>query len=339
VTLDQGTVHDSGVWSTTYGLRNGSVDLTIIQRVSIAPNGGSIGGQSYRIDYEVINNNPDTPVTVDFMYHVDTMLGSNDLAPFVVDGSNITRNTSYSGAEIPGQVEIFDSLDSPYINGIIITNSSGGHSFAPGSEPDRLNLGQYSSVDTFGTLPPGSVGDSGYSLLWLDRNVGSESLVMSTFYGVRNPPPELFPSETIEIEVFDGYREVSPSLWLQSGANKGDGLFLTRYDCTAASLGIDRLYADPRELANDSLSIIDRAIRTVSIFRANAGAEQNRLEFTWANVDNTQENLAASESRIRDVDMAREMTKFTKEQILVQSSTTMLAQANALPQNVLQLLG
>jgi len=73
--------------------------------------------------------------------------------------------------------------------------------------------------------------------------------------------------------------------------------------------------------------------------RAVLGAQYNRLEFTRGNVDNTGENLAAAESRIRDADMASKMTEFTRQNILVQSSTAMLAQANALPQSVLQLLG
>jgi len=69
------------------------------------------------------------------------------------------------------------------------------------------------------------------------------------------------------------------------------------------------------------------------------GAIQNRLEFKIQNLDNSAENLQASESRIRDVDMAKMMTEFTKNSILFQASTAMLAQANALPNSVLQLLG
>ena len=87
------------------------------------------------------------------------------------------------------------------------------------------------------------------------------------------------------------------------------------------------------------ISGIDGAINTVSAERSKLGAIQNRLEHTIANLGVTTENLAASESRIRDVDMAEEMTEFTKSQILMQSATAMLAQANMKPQAVLQLLG
>ena len=87
-----------------------------------------------------------------------------------------------------------------------------------------------------------------------------------------------------------------------------------------------------------SLSIIDKTIENVSRVRGNYGAVQNRLEHRLANLATYQENLTASESRIRDVDMAQEMTKFTKLNILQQAGTSMLAQANQAPQGVLSLL-
>ena len=84
---------------------------------------------------------------------------------------------------------------------------------------------------------------------------------------------------------------------------------------------------------------IKAAINSVSMQRAALGAMQNRLEYTIQNIDTSVENLMAAESRIRDTDMAREMTNFTKTNILFQASIAMLAQANALPQAVLQMLG
>jgi flagellin len=87
-----------------------------------------------------------------------------------------------------------------------------------------------------------------------------------------------------------------------------------------------------------NISVIDYAIKNVSTARANFGAVQNRLEHRLNNLATYQENLTASESRIRDVDMAEEMTKFTKLNILQQAGTSMLAQANQAPQGVLSLL-
>lgn len=92
-------------------------------------------------------------------------------------------------------------------------------------------------------------------------------------------------------------------------------------------------------VAADALDTIDTAITTVSNQRALLGATQNRLDHTINNLTTTSENLSAAESRIRDVDMAKEMMEFTKNNILNQASTAMLAQANQMPQGVLQLLG
>ncbi len=89
---------------------------------------------------------------------------------------------------------------------------------------------------------------------------------------------------------------------------------------------------------NMSIDTIDTMIKNVSSQRGNYGAVQNRLEHRLTNLATYQENLTASESRIRDVDMASEMTKFTKLNILQQAGTSMLAQANQAPQNVLSLL-
>ena len=93
-----------------------------------------------------------------------------------------------------------------------------------------------------------------------------------------------------------------------------------------------------RDDANKAIEVIDAAIQSVSSERAKLGGVQNRLEHTINNLGATSENLAASESRIRDVDMAKEMMEFTKNNILSQASQAMLAQANMQPQSVLQLL-
>lgn len=100
--------------------------------------------------------------------------------------------------------------------------------------------------------------------------------------------------------------------------------------------GID---VSSREAANEAITIIQKAIETVSAERSKLGAYQNRLEHTINNLGAAAENLTASESRIRDVDMAQEMMEFTKMSILSQAATAMLAQANQQPQLVLQLLG
>lgn len=103
----------------------------------------------------------------------------------------------------------------------------------------------------------------------------------------------------------------------------------------AAYGGIDIMTA---EKADAAISTIDSAVKLVSAERSKLGATQNRLEHTINNLTATSENLSAAESRIRDVDMAEEMMEFTKTNILSQAATAMLAQANQMPNSVLQLL-
>lgn len=107
----------------------------------------------------------------------------------------------------------------------------------------------------------------------------------------------------------------------------------------ADSGGISGIDVTSQTAANDAIDIIQNALNTVSSQRSELGAVQNRLEHTIANLGVAAENLTAAESRIRDVDMAQEMMEFTKNQILIQAGTAMLANANVRPQSVLQLLG
>jgi flagellin len=136
----------------------------------------------------------------------------------------------------------------------------------------------------------------------------------------------------------------SGAVVLQVGANEGEVM-----DLDFAVSGIDLTTIVDTDLlaldisadstaAQGAITTIDGALEDVSAGRSKLGAWQNRLEHTIKNLDNAAENLQAAESRIRDVDMAKEMMEFTKQNILQQAATAMLAQANQAPQGVLQLL-
>jgi flagellin len=131
---------------------------------------------------------------------------------------------------------------------------------------------------------------------------------------------------------------VDSSTVYQVGANKGEDLALDIGDMTAGSLGITKVNVSTREAAARAIGQLDAAINKVSAQRAKIGAYQNSLEYTIENLQTTATNLTAAESRIRDADMAKTMMEFVKLQILNQSGTSMLAQANQLPQQVLSLL-
>ncbi|QNK58363.1 flagellin FliC [Paenibacillus sp. PAMC21692] len=125
----------------------------------------------------------------------------------------------------------------------------------------------------------------------------------------------------------------------QIGSEENDSISVTLKDLSSGELGIDSLDLKTSTSVSGAITAIKSAIATVSSQRATFGAVQNRLEHTINNLGVNAENLSAAQSRIRDADMAAEMTNFTKNQILVQAGTSMLAQANSVPQNVLKLLG
>jgi len=124
----------------------------------------------------------------------------------------------------------------------------------------------------------------------------------------------------------------------QIGANSGQTTTLTIGDMSSTGLGVNAVSISAQDVASAAITTIQDAIDSVSSERAMLGAIQNRLEHTINNLGTSAENLTASESRIRDVDMAKEMMEFTKNSILQQAAQAMLAQANMQPQGVLQLL-
>ncbi|NLU10117.1 MAG: flagellin [Tepidanaerobacter acetatoxydans] len=154
------------------------------------------------------------------------------------------------------------------------------------------------------------------------------------------------------------------SLAFQVGANENQAMVLDINDMRASKLGISSkeggegfaltkavtdgtnnvaseyaLSVATHKDAASAITVLDKALGQVSSERAKLGAVQNRLEHTINNLDASAENLSAAESRVRDVDMAKEMMEFTKQNILTQAATAMLAQANMAPQTVLKLLG
>ena len=125
---------------------------------------------------------------------------------------------------------------------------------------------------------------------------------------------------------------------LQVGANGSQVIAFTIGTMSASDLGISGIAIGTAASATQAIASVDAAIRSVNSSRAAMGAIQNRLEQTISRLDLTSENLQAAESRVRDADMASEMIDFTRNQILQQSGTAMLAQANQAPQSVLSLI-
>lgn len=139
-----------------------------------------------------------------------------------------------------------------------------------------------------------------------------------------------------------GFSGSASAMKFQVGANEDQFINLKIGDMQAAALasGLSSIadQVSSADTATAAITVINNAIEKVSKERSNLGSVQNRLEHTIANADNTAENLQASESRIRDVDMAKEMVVYSKNNILQQAAQSMLAQANQSTQGVLSLL-
>ncbi|WP_191013663.1 flagellin [Treponema zioleckii] len=141
-----------------------------------------------------------------------------------------------------------------------------------------------------------------------------------------------------------GENAVTASMWFHVGANMDQRVQVFIGTMTAAALGIrevgteEKISLSTPELANRAIGTIDEALKKINKQRADLGGYQNRLEYAVKGVNVAAENLQASESRIRDTDMAKQMVDFTKNQVLNQAGTAMLAQANSQSQTVLSLL-
>ncbi len=141
-----------------------------------------------------------------------------------------------------------------------------------------------------------------------------------------------------------GENAVTGSMWFHIGANMDQRVQVFIGTMTAEALGVreagtgDKITLATPEDANRAIGTIDEALRRINKQRADLGAYQNRLELTVKGLNVSAENLQASESRIRDTDMASQMAEFTKNSVLQQAGTAMLAQANSQSQNVLSLL-
>ncbi len=184
---------------------------------------------------------------------------------------------------------------------------------------------------TIATIGAGSAALGNITFKW------DTKVISLADFGGALPTGEVVDSAVVRVEAMN---TVASQLVFQIGANEGHNMLAGIDDMRAAALGLtaDSLVVTDQNSAERTIMVVDAAIHKVSSARAQLGAIQNRLEHTISNLGVAAENLTAAESRIRDADMAKEMMAFTKQQILMQSSMAMLAQANTQPQTVLQLM-
>ena len=154
-------------------------------------------------------------------------------------------------------------------------------------------------------------------------------------------PPEITPPATEGTKTFSNLTTDctgTGALDMQIGANEGQSLAIRIPAVSLENMSIDKIHVRTADAAEASISKVESAIKFVSSVRSRLGAYQNRLEHTVNSLSVTSENMTKAYSGIVDVDMATEMTEYTSKQVISQAATSMLAQANERPSNVLQLL-
>ena len=263
----------------------------------------------------------------------------------------ISRTTEYNTMKLlDGKIESFrESVDAKVVTGgnINVQLSAVSSAATEGTyiiEVGQLSGGANSALDVKITLITAGVMNSVIATIGgASAKIGNitfkwnkDTFTISDFGGAL-PSGEIVDSAVVRVE---GVNTAANQLVFQIGANEGHNIVLGIDDMSAKALGLttSSLKATDQDSAERSIMVVDAAIHKVSTARASLGAVQNRLEHTISNLGVAAENLTAAESRIRDVDMAKEIMEFTKQQILMQSANAMLAQSNMIPQNVLQLL-
>jgi flagellin len=258
-------------------------------------------------------------------------LGSNmgtDAVVTKVSGASIKSNENVSISNAAGKISvtITDTTDSSaktvvidLAQAVTITSGSRAGQALGTNATDALKKGETATIDL------SSVG------------LGKIDITASADTGIGNIGAGLTAITGLGTDPTGG---VGHGLVLQIGDTNDDfnKLDVSIDSMSAKSLKIDTVNIETQNGASNAIKTIKDAINKVSSTRGNLGATQNRLEHTINNLGVTSENMTAAESRIRDVDMAKEMMNYTKNNILVQSSQAMLAQANQIPQGVLQLL-
>jgi len=290
------------------------------------------------------------PVTADFAVATDIQGEKyNGVWNVIISGGKVVAENQRTGERIDAELKAMSPSGTATINlgglgSIVLTNQSAS---SPIDASSYVNLtGQFSVAgaiderkdvyETVATLNGGEqvVVETGQTTLNF-KNGGislqlKDALVVDS---TKSVPDSALASIAINVD-----KSTGKALTIQSGANEGDNLKINLAKLDAYSLGIANSNIANRMDASVAITQVNSALNIISTQRASLGALQNRLEYKISNLDIGAENLQAAESRIRDVDMAKEMTDFTRNNILFQASTAMLAQANALPQGVLQLL-
>ncbi len=339
-------------WSRMLSYNQSGVSFNITQKVTISAKKGN--EQFYNLTYD-IKNMGNTNIRYDFMYHCDTAYNNDDQCEgYFINGTRVSKSTLYTTdsnylnmgnnnilGTIPNSFSICDQDNVLQFTEKIQINSN--------DRPDILSIGHYARIDDWDyynrlNAQLGSNmlrNDLGFSMIWTDRVLnaghtqshGLKQGIAATSHDA-NVAGVPLKKNTKRL----AYHESENPLFIQSGCNAGEGIYLTidEMDCTI--LGLKASSCQTQEAAQKSVGEVDGALKIINAMRSRIGAQQNRLEYTITNETNYSENLQAAESRIRDTDMAEEMVRYSRQSILEQVGQAMMSQANQQHGSVLELL-
>ncbi|MFF2155173.1 flagellin [Paenibacillus chitinolyticus] len=347
--------YSHGMNKTSFGPRH-SVDAygSMLEDIEV-------NGSSREVVYTNRSNSGSDPAW-DYMWFPDinlsfmryrTLLADNsmEIRYEIINKESFNMNINLSNiVNPPTNTVITGAGGSPLANGHIVVNPPGGSSFTmTGTEANagiQFPPGFLSPTEL--SIDNPAAGQPQVNFNW-QLNVPSGSSVTFAFtYGPFSLNYEPFEQtqETVETKHIETTVDTDitdidylpPKLTIQAGANKDETLVIPLFNVGTQGLGIKDLGLLPPSIPEQALAKADGAIEKVLHYRAMYGALQNRMEHTLNNVNNSAENQMTAESRIRDADMAKEISKLTTSNMLTQAAQTMLAQANQDPQAVLQLL-
>ena len=278
---------------------------------------------------------------LEFLFHADTAYNGEDdyCEMYYVNDTKLTNACVYdTGTDLVGtNTSQYVYNEIPPENFKIYNENAPLQycekiSFQSGEEPDCLSIGYWNEVDKWAyyddlddKLNSIENSDLGFAMYY-DLSDSSRNNTVTFKYGICsqvpvNPPPPPLPAVTTK-------HSNNLNLWIQSGPNKDEGMYLTIGEMNTKVLGISDLDVSTFDGAQNALKAVDIASKKVSSIRSKIGAQQNRLEHTVLYNENTRENTTAAESRIRDADMAEEMVSNAKYNILTQTAQSMLSQVN-----------
>jgi flagellin len=268
----------------------------------------------------------------------------------VEEVDRIADNSNFNGTKLlDGSIAITAAAGFEPTDGIAAISAQG---VATGANDIAYTADTAAGTYTFTATAGGVVytGTIDSSVVSVDTN-GDATLLRATTIQLAPPPGEAG-SITISLNnafdagtniaaaasTFAGSTELELSFKLGAGTSSSDSLAFTLNGVGTGALGLTGQSIDEVGNANSALEAVNAAIDTLNAFRADIGAAQNRLDFAANNLNVSIENAEAARSTLLDLDVAAEITNFTSKQILLQTGTAMLAQANQLPQNLLRLL-